>query len=378
MISAVYNIYFHPLRNFPGPNLAAATPLPFVWRLINGRFPTWTDKLHAKYGVVVRVHPDELSFIGSSAWQDIYMARPQLPKPIFGVLETPNGHPSIGTIPDPETHGKQRKILSHAFSDRALREQEYILQKYSDLLITRLCDQAEKGRDGIQEVNLCDWYNFTTFDVLGDLCFGESFHSLEKGDNHPWVAAVFKGVKFAQLLTVFHHFPPMYTLLKLCMPPQVKEMAMRTHTWTREKVDQRIESKSDRPDFMKYILENNYQGGMARPAIDSTATLLVLAGSETSATTLTGATYFCLRNPPIMEKLQEEIRGAFGGDPKQITVSSVSNLPYLHAVFQETLRVHPTGPISVPRQVDRPGVEICGIPVPQGVYLSTDPHADGK
>ncbi len=153
---------------------------------------------------------------------------------------------------------------------------------------------------------------------------------------------------------------------------------MRTHTWTREKVDQRIESKSDRPDFMKYILENNYQGGMARPAIDSTATLLVLAGSETSATTLTGATYFCLRNPPIMEKLQEEIRGAFGGDPKQITVSSVSNLPYLHAVFQETLRVHPTGPISVPRQVDRPGVEICGIPVPQGVYLSTDPHADGK
>jgi len=184
-------LYFHPLRNFPGPKLAAATPFPFVWRLLNGRFPAWTKYLHAKYGVVVRVHPDELSFIGSSAWQDIYMARPQLPKPTFGVLETPNGAPSIGTIPDPETHGKQRKIISYAFSERALREQEYILQRYSDLLITRLHDQIKEGK-GVQEVNICDWYNFTTFDVLGDLCFGDSFHCLEKGDNHPWVSALLR------------------------------------------------------------------------------------------------------------------------------------------------------------------------------------------
>lgn len=367
MISAVYNLYFHPLRNFPGPKLAAATPLPFVWRLLNGRFPDWTNELHARYGVVVRVHPDELSFIGSSAWRDIYMARPQLPKPIFGVLESPNGHHPIVTIPDPELHGKQRKILSPAFSERALREQEYILQRYSDLLISRLKEEAGKGKSGTEEVDLEEWYNFTTFDILGDLCFGDSFHSLERGDNHPWVAAIFNSVKFAQILTAFHHFPPMYTLLKLCMPPQVSEMAMRNHTWTRRKVDERIESKSDRPDFMSYILRNNYEGGMARPDIDSTATLLVLAGSETSATTLTGATYFCLRNPPMMEKLQKEIRGAFGGDPQNITVSSASKLPYLTAVFQEALRMHPTGPVSIPREIDRPGVEICGIPVPQGV-----------
>lgn len=189
-ISAIYNLYFHPLRDFPGPKLAAATPLPFVWRLINGRFPAWTNELHAKYGVVVRVHPDELSFIGSSAWRDIYLARPELPKPTFGVLETPNGVPSIVTIPDPDTHGRQRKIIGHAFSDRALREQEYILQRYSDLLVTRLQHQI-KGVKDAQQVNIFDWYNFTTFDVLGDLCFGDSFHCLEEGDNHPWVSEPF-------------------------------------------------------------------------------------------------------------------------------------------------------------------------------------------
>lgn len=168
LFTAIYNLYFHPLRNIPGPKLAAATPLPFIWRLVNGRFPAWKIDLHEKYGVVVRVHPDELSFIGSSAWQNIYMARPQLPKPIFGVLETPNGVPSMGTIPDAESHGRQRNIHSHAFSDRALREQEHVLQRYCDLLITRLPDQVQDGK-GVEEVNVCDWYNFTTFDVLGDL-----------------------------------------------------------------------------------------------------------------------------------------------------------------------------------------------------------------
>ena len=362
-MSAIYNVYFHPLRSFPGPTFAAATPLPFVWRLLNGRMVHWTTKLHAKHGVVVRVHPDELSFIGSSAWQDIYTTRPQLPKPTFGVLETPNGIPSMGTIPDAETHGRQRKIISHAFSDRALLSQEYILQKYSDLLIQRLRDQPNL-QDGT--LDICSWYNFTTFDVLGDLCFGESFHCLEGADNHPWVASIFKGVKAAQLLTLFHHFPPLNSVVKVILPRLIREETQKSFAFTRDRVNKRIASKSDRPDFMKYILQNNHEGGLTREDVDATTTLLVLAGSETSATTLTSATYFALKNPPVMERLVREIREAFKSQ-SDITNAAVSNLPYIHAVFQEALRLHPTGPISVPRQVDRPDVVVCGMAVPQGV-----------
>ena len=328
----------------------------------------WTTKLHAEYGVVVRVHPDELSFIGSSAWADIYTARPQLPKPTFGVLETPNGIRSMGTIPDAESHGHQRKIISHAFSDRALLSQEYMLQKYSDLLIDRLRDQPNL-QDG--SLDICSWYNFTTFDVLGDLCFGESFHCLETAENHPWVASVFMGVKVAQLMTVFHHFPPMNTIVKMCIPRFMHEEAQKSFTFTRERVDKRIASNSDRPDFMKYILQNNYEGGLSRQEIDATTTLLVLAGSETSATTLTSATYLALKNTPVMERLVREIREAFKSQG-DITIAAVSNLPYVHAVIQETLRMQPTGPISVPRQVDRPNVVVCGMAVPQGVGYTSE------
>lgn len=185
-MKCIYNVWFHPLRNFPGPTLAAATPLPFVWRLLNGRLVPWNIKLHAKYGEIVRTSPDELSFIGASAWKDIYMARPGLPKPTFGMLETPSGVWTMATAPDPENHQRQRKIVSHAFSDRALREQEYIIQRYSDLLISRLRDQ-----DG--EIDLCRWFHFMSFDMMGELNFGESFNCLRNAENHEWVGKISSG-----------------------------------------------------------------------------------------------------------------------------------------------------------------------------------------
>lgn len=321
-------------------------------------------KLHAKFGLVVRIHPDELSFIGSSAWNDIYTARPQLPKPTVGVLETPNEVCVVATVPDAENHRRQRQIMGHGFSDRALRDQEYILRGYTDLLISRLRDETEK--DGAKPIDICSWYNFTTFDILGDLCFGESFHCLENGENHDWMAATFKGVKFSQLLTVFHHFPPMNAIVKWSIPKFVHDIANKSFAFSRQRVDQRIAAKSDRPDFMKYILENNHAGGMTREEIDSNATFLVLAGSETSALTLTTATYFSLKDPPVMERLVREIRQSFRSHA-DITVAEVAKLPYMHAVIQESLRIHVPAPVSIPRQVDRPGVEVCGMPVPEGV-----------
>ena len=109
----------------------------------------WTTSLYEQYGEVVRIHPDELSFIGSSTWQDIYNTGPQLPKPEIGTLTSPNGVRPVSTMTNIEDHIRQRRILSHAFFDRALREQEYHLQKYSDLLVDRLHDQVDQGRSTV-------------------------------------------------------------------------------------------------------------------------------------------------------------------------------------------------------------------------------------
>lgn len=325
--------------------------------------------LHAKYGEVVRVTPDELSFITPSAWQDIYMTRPQLPKVDKGVYKSYNGVPNIATLTITEEHTRQRRILSHAFSERALREQEDILKQYTDLLITKLQEQVDSTEKSSVVLDITRWYNYTTFDTIGDLCFNDPFHSLENSTDHPWVAAIFNGLKFGVLTTAFHHFPPMPALVSRMMPQSMRDKAKRHFAWSQQKIARRIETKTNRPDFMTYILgHNDGAEKMTRDEIDSNGSFLILAGSETSATTCSSSTFFFLKNPTVYERLKTEVRDAFKS-MNEITVSATAKLPYLHAVITEALRLHPTGPVSVVRMVDRPGVVVSGHEVPIGVRL---------
>lgn len=57
------------------------------------------------------------------------------------------------------------------------------------------------------------------------------------------------------------------------------------------------------------------------------AMVLIVAGSDTSATLLSGLIYLLLKNPECLQKITHEIRSAFKAED-EITFSSVQNLPY--------------------------------------------------
>ncbi|KAL8648581.1 MAG: hypothetical protein Q9226_005933, partial [Calogaya cf. arnoldii] len=299
VLVSIRNAYFHPLSKFPGPKSAAATPIPFVKALVTGHMVDWVMDLHAKYGPVVRTSPDELSFIGPQAWQDIYTNRPQLPKVSKGVFQSYNGVPVLATQTITEEHTRQRRILSHAFSERALREQEDILKRYTDLLITKLQEQVEQTeKESSVTLDITRWYNYTTFDTIGDLMFNDPFHSLENSADHPWVATIFDGLKFGVLTTALHHFPPLPIVFKYLLPNSIKKAAAQHFDWSQEKIARRIQTETKRPDFMTYILRNNEgKEQLTRDEIDSNGSFLILAGSETSATTCSSSTFFFLKNP---------------------------------------------------------------------------------
>jgi aspirochlorine biosynthesis cytochrome P450 monooxygenase len=71
----VYNAYFHPLRKFPGPWLAGASKSYMAYYTVRGKKHYRIEEIHEKYGDVVRIAPDHLSFITESAWKDIYSFR---------------------------------------------------------------------------------------------------------------------------------------------------------------------------------------------------------------------------------------------------------------------------------------------------------------
>lgn len=65
-----------------------------------------------------------------------------------------------------EDHTRFRRVLSHAFSEKALANQESLLQQYVDLLIHQLREVTAKDK-APQDMTV--WYNWTTFDVIADL-----------------------------------------------------------------------------------------------------------------------------------------------------------------------------------------------------------------
>ena len=65
----------NPLSKFPGPKLAGASSAYLHFYTFKGQKHTLVERLHEKYGEVVRIGPNELSFITETAWKDIYMYR---------------------------------------------------------------------------------------------------------------------------------------------------------------------------------------------------------------------------------------------------------------------------------------------------------------
>ena len=112
---------------------------------------------------------------------------------------------------------------------------------------------------------------------------------------------------------------------------------------------------------------------MTREEIISNSGVLLVAGSETTATLLSGATYQLLSNPVVLEKLQAEIRHAFQseGEITPISVRSPGKLPYMEAVLTESLRMYPPLPASLPRMTGSMGNVIDGRFVPANVTASS-------
>lgn len=113
--------------------------------------------------------PSSLAYKTAEAWKDIYGHRKHgqssfVKDDRFYITVTPGSN--IQEAFNDADHTRQRRLLSPAFSERALREQEPIIQSYVDLLVERLHKEVTSYRE---TVDMTPWYDYTTFDILGDL-----------------------------------------------------------------------------------------------------------------------------------------------------------------------------------------------------------------
>ena len=98
------------------------------------------------------------------------------------------------------------------------------------------------------------------------------------------------------------------------------------------------------------------------------ASLLIIAGSETTATLLSAALYYLTSHPETLAKLTDEVRKAFATED-EVDLISVQKLSYMLAVLEESSRLYPPVPTGSPRVIGRGGDTILGEYLPEGVSL---------
>lgn len=154
-----------------------ATRVAVSYRMLKGTLPFDMLDLHRRYGEVVRIAPNELAFANSAAWRDIMGHRAHGADEFEkwdGFYRPVEGMPADIVNAPREEHGALRRTLAHGFSDRSMRDQQPIIKGYIDLLIRRLHENSSSGAGASpRALDLAAWYNYTTFDVIGDLAFGE-------------------------------------------------------------------------------------------------------------------------------------------------------------------------------------------------------------
>lgn len=328
---------------------------------MKGRGSWRIRELHEKYGLVVRIAPDELSYTTSTAWKKIYGQKtPEFGKCLDGRGIAPtsvNGVKSMMTE-EQDRHGRLRRAILPAFSERSVREQEGFLQRYTDKMVEQLRKRCAEPQ------NMTKWYSLVAFDVVSDLAFGQASGCLDNADQ-PWlqvIGARAKSLVWFQMLMQLGLEPYMDRI----MPKWAAEARKKHLKLTGEKVNARIaRGAEDRKDFMSYILDSKTEN-LNNTELVIMASTFIVAGSGTAAGGMSGITFLLCQNPDKYRKLCDEIRSTFTRQ-EDITIQATSHCEYLKAVIDEGLRMYPPTPSTLPRWVPKGGQEIDGKYVPGGV-----------
>jgi cytochrome P450 len=364
IITTIYRLYFHPLAQYPGPKTWSLTRLCYANAFRRGDLHLRILELHEKYGTIVRVAPDELSFITRSAMQDMCTGGPRnkglARNPIvFGA----QGNNSFLSGTD-EQHSEFRRMLLPAFSAHARPQMESVVQEKATLCMNQLHRFANEG----SSVNIVEWFNFFTFDVVGELAFSESFGQLERRTYDPWVQLIFSHLKYSSLSICLRYWPPLDVLMPKIAPASLLRLKTIFCELSQEKIRRRLHRKDEQQlqDWISLYLGSKSGGRIIdEDEVMESFTAVLIAGSETTATVLAGLLNYLCRNESVLHRLQSEIRIFASED--EITFNSTSKLPYLNASLNEALRLCNPLPNALGRVTPPEGAIISGQRIPGNV-----------
>ncbi|KAF2176885.1 cytochrome P450 [Zopfia rhizophila CBS 207.26] len=355
----LYRAFFHRLRKFPGPFMARLSKWYGVSLVLPDFQYYWkVQKLHEKYGDIVRTGPRELSVATADAVPLIHGIASKCTKgPWYDSAKHIEGS-SLHSTRSKQDHKERRRIWDRAFNAKSLREYEPRINRHSFALMQKLKENAHEP-----SLRISNWVNFYSFDVMGDIGFSRSFGMLAKGEEDYLITSLHKSMA---PMSVFGHVG---WLMNLILRTAVGAKDIRDFMdWTSKVLRDRKKAKvvPKENDIFSWLLDPNDEDIPLH--LNADTRLVIVAGSDTTAASLTWLCYELCKNPEAQAKLRQIIDDA-ASDKTFLDVEDVANIPHLDGVINEGMRLHPGVPSGVQRETPPEGLRFRDIYIPGNTLI---------
>ncbi|KAJ4251352.1 hypothetical protein NW762_011333 [Fusarium torreyae] len=371
LVIYVGNVLGRPSSKVPGPWYSKWSDVVLKYKWLSGERPYYVHALHQKYGPVVRLGPNEIDISDLQAVQNIYSIKSNYIKtqwynqltdlPVRNVFDTTNV----------EYHRRHRRLLGGNMSETALKNFLPIITPRIDLAIARM--REEMHNRGVADV--CKWWLFMATDIIGELTFGESFQTLEQGRKSAYTEQLEKVAVTSALRSTFPYLGNLVKAFPIPIFKQAFEAARQLEKYSRDSLSRhRRLVDSDPTRAQQSLFTKLYKAGdddeLTSEELMAEAQGYIVAGSDTTANTLTYLVWSVCRRPNIKATLLEELKQL----PKEYVESDLRDLPYLNQVIQESLRMYSSVPGGLPRMVPAGGAEFAGYWLPAGTTVCTQAY----
>ncbi|KAI3812992.1 hypothetical protein L1987_17705 [Smallanthus sonchifolius] len=192
---------------------------------------------------------------------------------------------------------------------------------------------------------------------MSNTCLSQNVTSYESDDIGGFKTAVKTLMEVDGKFNISDIFP----VLKPLDPQNIRRQAKAAYDWfdevTEGFISERLKHRNSKVprlgDMLDSLLDYS-EDNEADFGLKHIKTLLVdlfLAGTETSSNTTEWAMTELLLNPDMFSRVREEVSTIVGEDGK-IQEAKILDLPYLHAVIKETMRLHLSVPLLVPHKTE--------------------------
>ncbi|KAL9017054.1 MAG: hypothetical protein Q9185_005608 [Variospora sp. 1 TL-2023] len=376
--TAFYRLFLSPLKKFPGPRLAALTYwFEYYYDLVKGgRFQSRIAKMHERYGPIVRINPHELHIQDIEFYNVLYRRENKLDKfpsqiAMFGI---PGSH--FATVSH-DLHRARRAPLAPYFSKKSVMDMSSVIQEK----VEALCRRMSQHQAQVKPMPLGLGFAAMTTDIISRHALGDCYDLLERDDfgvdHHHNVVGFIDSCHFIKHWTSLFFF--MQTLpdaVTLWLNPRMKltmdiinRMQGDIKSIMKGIEDQSYKSK---PSVFEGLLTSSLppqERTLDRLVKEGMA--LIVAGSETTAQTLSITTYHLLANPDKLAKLRSTLCASMPDPNAPPSLAQLESNPYLVACVQEGLRLA-YGTAGRLARVSKEPIKYGAFVIPPGVPVGMD------